>query len=228
MGCHSRTLLGRSIGSWSSFGRIESNGFRRKRTCHSNSCQERPSHSSTLCSNCCLEVSIRFVCIKILPFPLKPDNLIPFLFYSDIGLIKLPKKVQFSETINPVKLACSSASNLNVIAIGNGLMHTSSTELAPILQFTSLKTVPMWKCLSDFPFLLFRKSVICVRGVQQRSSCRGDSGGPLVASDNGALVGLTSFGSSEGCHLGYPQGYTNISSYLEWIKQVTGISDCQK
>ncbi|XP_055327025.1 collagenase-like [Sitodiplosis mosellana] len=148
--------------------------------------------------------------------------------WNDIGLIKLPEKVKFSNTIKPVKLACSSSKNMVVTAIGNGLMNTTSKEIAPILQFTTLKTIPLMQCLPDFPILLFRKSVICARGEQQKSTCRGDSGGPLVAGNSGALVGLTSFGSALGCHLGYPQGYTNLPSYLKFIQQVTGISDCQK
>lgn len=96
-------------------------------------------------------------------------------------MIKLPKQVQLSETIKPVKLACSAAKNLVVTAIGNGLMNTTAKEIAPILQYTTLKTIPLLQCLPDFPFLLFRKSVVCARGEQQKSTCRGDSGGPLVA-----------------------------------------------
>lgn len=143
-------------------------------------------------------------------------------------MIKLPQKVEFSDTIKPVKLACNKAKNVVVTAIGNGLMNTTSKELAPILQFVSLKTIPLVQCLPHFPFLLLRKSVVCARGEQQKSVCHGDSGGPLVADYNGALVGLTSFGSAAGCHLGYPQGYTSIASYLQWIEEVTGISDCQE
>ncbi|XP_031621552.1 collagenase-like [Contarinia nasturtii] len=149
------------------------------------------------------------------------------VLWNDIGLIKLPQKVEFSKTIKPVKLACSSSKNLAVTVIGNGLMKTDSKELAPILQFTTLKTVPLTQCLVEYPILFLRKSVICARGVQQKSSCKGDSGGPLVSAQSGALVGLTSFGSAHGCHLGYPQGYTNIPSYLQWIQEVTGISDCE-
>lgn len=127
-----------------------------------------------------------------------------------------------------MKLACSPGKRLPVTAIGNGLTNTTQKEIAPILQFTSLTTISLIECLPDFPFLLFRKSVVCARGVQQRSTCRGDSGGPLVSKNSGALVGLTSFGSALGCHLGYPQGYTSLPSYLQFIKDVTGISDCQE
>lgn len=123
-------------------------------------------------------------------------------------------------------MACSSGNNLDVVAIGNGLMHDSDKTIAPTLQYTSLKTVSMIKCLPSFPFLLFRKNVICVKGEQKRSACRGDSGGPLISAEKKTLVGLTSFGSGFGCELGSPQGFTKVSAHLPWIKQVTGL-DCQ-
>lgn len=150
-----------------------------------------------------------------------------FFSYSDIALIRLPQKVEFSETVKPVKLACSSVIFLPVTVIGNGVMKSTSKKIAPILQFTSLKTITLSECLASYPFLGMRDSVICARGEEQRSTCFGDSGGPLVASGSGALVGVTSFASAEGCDLGFPQGYSNIPVYLEWIKQVTGISECQ-
>lgn len=117
---------------------------------------------------------------------------------------------------------------MDAVAIGNGLMHDSDKTIAPTLQYTSLKTVSIAKCLPSFPFLLFRKNVICVKGQEKRSACRGDSGGPLIAADSRALIGLTSFGSAMGCELGLPQGFTRVSSHLPWITEVSGISDCLK
>lgn len=136
--------------------------------------------------------------------------------------------MKFTNVIKPVELACTPAKNLNVVVIGNGLTNTTETTLAPILQFADLKTIPLNQCLLDFPYLIFRKSVVCARGEQQRSSCHGDSGGPLIAKNSHALVGLTSFGSPMGCHIGLPQGYTSIASYLGWINKVTGISQCKQ
>lgn len=95
---------------------------------------------------------------------------------NDIGLIKLPKPVTFTDVIKPVNLACDSVKNADVIAIGNGLMNTTAKTIAPILQYTELETISMFRCLQSFPFLVFRKSVLCVHGVQSKSACRGDSG----------------------------------------------------
>lgn len=77
-------------------------------------------------------------------------------------------------------------------------MNTTDKALAPILQWAPLKTIGMMECVPQFPFLLLRKSVICARGEEQRSTCRGDSGGPLISKKDKTLVGLTSFGRAEG------------------------------
>jgi hypothetical protein len=36
-------------------------------------------------------------------------------------------------------------------------------------------------------------------------------------------VGLVSFGSASGCELGYPTGFSRISSFVDWIVSVTGL-----
>lgn len=138
-------------------------------------------------------------------------------------MIKLPEPVEFTDIIKPVELACSSTSGMDVVAIGNGITKNTDKTIAPILQYTELKTITMLQCVIDYPILLFRKSVICAEGVQQRSVCRGDSGGPLVTADSNKLVGISSFVNIQGCELGIPQGFTRVASHLEWIKEVTGV-----
>lgn len=147
-------------------------------------------------------------------------------YYSDVALIKLPSPVEFSDVVKPVPMACASTGGMDVVAIGNGLTKDTDKTIAPTLQYTQLQTISMVECVLDYPILLFRKSVVCARGVQQRSVCRGDSGGPLVTGDTGELVGIASFVNILGCENGVPQGFTRVSAHLEWIKEVTGI-DCK-
>lgn len=145
------------------------------------------------------------------------------MFNSDIGLIKLPSPVKFSDVIKSIPLACSSTSGLDVIAIGNGITKNTARSIPPILQFTHLRTVAKFDCLGEFPFLIFQTNVICAEGNGKNSVCRGDSGGPLASAKTGSLVGVASFVSVEGCEEGLPQGFVRVSSYLNWIKKVTGI-----
>jgi secreted trypsin-like serine protease len=56
---------------------------------------------------------------------------------------------------------------------------------------------------------------------------QGDSGGPLVyleSDDIYTQVGIVSFGAAIGCELGYPVGFTRVTSFLSWISETTGIS----
>lgn len=58
--------------------------------------------------------------------------------------------------------------------------------------------------------------VCAYSGMFGTGACLGDSGGPLI-SDN-KLIGIVSFARI--CALGYPDGYTRISTYAGWIDQV--------
>lgn len=145
---------------------------------------------------------------------------------SDIGLIKLPTPIEFTDIIKPVSLACTSNNDVDVIAIGNGIMDSKIKELAPILQYVHLKTVSLTTCVPYFPIIAFRKTVICSKGDGKRSICNGDSGGPLIEATSRNLIGVSSFGSALGCGTA-PQGFTRVTEYLKWIEEVTSIT-CKK
>lgn len=63
-------------------------------------------------------------------------------------------------------------------------------------------------------FLNFRRGAFLTHDYFQ-----GDSGGPLVA--DGVQVGVVSWGSP--CALGRPDVYARVWSYVDWIKQTSGI-----
>lgn len=57
-----------------------------------------------------------------------------------------------------------------------------------------------------------------------QDTCRGDSGGPLLTGtpDDPVIVGLTSFGSGQGCGLAHvPSGYTSTADMVDWIEGIT-------
>lgn len=153
---------------------------------------------------------------------------VPSVVWNDIALIALEAPVEFSDTIKAIQLPINTkplAPGTPLTAIGFGLRNTSDTTLAPVLQHAVLNVITNRECRKDFPFLIGRKSVVCTRGLALESACNGDSGGPLVRLDvinpsDTTLIGLTSFGSIEGCHLGHPSVFTRIQSYLPWISYI--------
>lgn len=80
-----------------------------------------------------------------------------------------------------------------------------------------LTTITNKKCKNDYPRGLIRDETLCAySGIFGTGVCLGDSGGPLIA--NNKIIGISSFARI--CALGYPDGFTRVSKYVDWINQV--------
>lgn len=64
-------------------------------------------------------------------------------------------------------------------------------------------------------------STICALLGSGSGTCRGDSGGPIITHNK--LIGVVSWGIRP-CGAGHPDGFTRLSSFLDWIFEVTGVS----
>lgn len=151
---------------------------------------------------------------------------VPQITWNDIAIVSWEEPVNFTATINRVVLPVSSPDfhGISAIASGFGLQNTSAPAIAPVLQWTQLNTIDNFECYQFFGPLVARLSVICARGDERRSACNGDSGGPLVTDDeNRVLIGLTSFGSDEGCHHGIPVVFTRVTYFMSWIRSIVNI-----
>lgn len=141
---------------------------------------------------------------------------------NDVALLKLENPVQFSETIQPVKLTTKATheAETKVTAMGFGYLRTNAEELSPTLQFADLYLITNEQCSRVFPFVANRDDVICAGG-GSKSTCNGDSGGPLVFYENGTptLIGSSSFVSPRGCEYGISAGFSNTFTFLEWIEE---------
>ncbi|CAD7083013.1 unnamed protein product [Hermetia illucens] len=144
---------------------------------------------------------------------------------NDIGLIKLPNKVNFTKNIQPASLPTSQdlLVGKTVIASGWGLQSTSASRPASELQYAPLQVLSNEECAKSYDPVLIRPSIICAKGANLQSPCSGDSGGPLVLNGTRTLVGITSFGSVLGCDFGYPGGFSRVAYFLDWISAKTGI-----
>lgn len=54
----------------------------------------------------------------------------------------------------------------------------------------------------------------------EKGSCNGDSGGGLFIGTTNVerkLIGIASFASSQGCEKDFPEVYTRVSSFTDWV-----------
>ncbi|XP_023038410.1 kallikrein-8 isoform X3 [Piliocolobus tephrosceles] len=87
------------------------------------------------------------------------------------------------------------------------------------LNCAEVKIFPQKKCEDAYPGQI-TDGMVCAGGSKGADTCQGDSGGPLVC--NGALQGITSWGSDPCGRSDRPGVYTNICRYLDWIKKTIG------
>ncbi|XP_053687228.1 brachyurin-like [Sabethes cyaneus] len=158
----------------------------------------------------------------------------PVNVLNDIAILRLPRTLVLSDKIQPVRLPSRQEARqdlASVDAIVSGWGALNGDEFAEIsenlrleLRFVSNPIISNEACKQEFKDIL-RETHVCVSGSHGRNACQGDSGGPLTAQLNGkvTLVGIVSFGSTEGCEKGLPAVYTRVSSYLDWISEHTNI-----
>jgi len=150
--------------------------------------------------------------------------------HNDLALVHLPEKVEFSNIIRPVCLpgyseASDPLAHMDAQASGWGKPTDSSQSISPVLREVTVDTITNLMCALEYPTVV-NKNILCISGKDGKSTCNGDSGGPLHLVTDGVFkqVGITSFGSSMGCEIGFHAGFTRTASFLEWIETNTGLA----
>uniref|UniRef100_A0A336M1A2 CSON006365 protein n=1 Tax=Culicoides sonorensis TaxID=179676 RepID=A0A336M1A2_CULSO len=141
---------------------------------------------------------------------------------NDVGLVKLPEAVKFSDKIKPVKLPKNNNDkyeNEMAVVSGWGLEHTGGSQAPHELRFTELRVISNAECKKVYNGLIVKDSTICAKGEEKESACNGDSGGPLVHKETGELIGVVSFVGVEGCEVGLPVGFARVTKFLDWIQK---------
>ncbi|XP_050668428.1 collagenase-like [Leptidea sinapis] len=153
---------------------------------------------------------------------------------DDIGLIKFPIAIEYSQRIQPIRLQSSQDRNKNYdrmrfTATGWGRTWTGGSS-PQVMNWVYLLGVTNFNCLLAFNFSpIIVDSTICASffNVTSQSTCQGDSGGGLTVEDidgQPTQVGVSSFVSSGGCHTEVPAGFIRPGHYHEWYTEVTGIN----
>lgn len=144
---------------------------------------------------------------------------VPFLVWNDIGLIRLDWPVDFSDTIQPIGIDTSDLTTNTSLTYMGFINYLNETG---VLQHAQLNSISNWECVKDYPFIAFRRSVVCANRVVVNFPCGGEIGGPLIRPNPvnpraPTLVGLASFGSIN-CHMYVPVVSTRVSLFLPWIQ----------
>ncbi|VVC97128.1 unnamed protein product [Leptidea sinapis] len=145
------------------------------------------------------------------------------LYYElnyDIALLKLDRKVPFSEFIRPACLPLEAAGDTEYIAAGWGLTADLGNS-SQFLMKVHLKEENGSEC-EKMGFNWDPKRMICARGFEIGSdTCQGDSGGPLMTVSEGAdlycnyvINGVVSRGKKCGAGVAI---YTKVDFFIEWI-----------
>ncbi|XP_038216002.1 collagenase-like [Zerene cesonia] len=158
----------------------------------------------------------------------------PFVQPNDIGVIKFPRPVEYTDVIKPIRLQSSVDKDKNyeglvLLATGWGRNWTNgvSPENMNWVYLTGVSNEDCRVAFSGSSTIV--PSTICAAyyNVSSQSTCQGDSGGGLTVVDEDGIVsqvGVSSFVSSSGCHTPIPAGFIRPGHYHDWFYQVTGIN----
>ncbi|KAH8234907.1 hypothetical protein KR032_005220 [Drosophila birchii] len=146
-------------------------------------------------------------------------------FLNDIAIIKFPVDIAFDEYIKPAKLPQADIVYSNeAFASGWGAIETNGTEIYdPKLRHSNLTILSHAECKKRLKRHFLVSSKICV-APSENPTCMGDSGGPLAVKHDKdiVLLGITSYGITRNCTNEFPEVFTRVASYLNWIHENAG------
>ncbi|XP_012538931.2 chymotrypsin-2 [Monomorium pharaonis] len=136
---------------------------------------------------------------------------------ADLAIITLAKKICTSLSQSPIALAtCDVPIGQRVTISGWGRVHSFSWP-SRNLQKLSVPIIENNVCQTYYKNTTILSSQICTFERKGIGACKGDSGSPLVY--DGKLVGIFSW--TIPCALGFPDVYTRVNYFIDFIKQVT-------
>jgi len=157
------------------------------------------------------------------------ENWNSFTLSNDLALIRMPSPIKFTPEIQPVCLPTYTDASDDFVGemvtlTGWGRPSDSASGISEVLREVDVTTISTADCQAYYGIVTDK--ILCIDSTGGHGSCNGDSGGPMNYVTGGVTQtrGITSFGSSTGCETGYPDGYTRVTSYLDWIESNTGIA----
>ncbi|XP_037809753.1 collagenase-like [Lucilia sericata] len=165
---------------------------------------------------------------RLFPHP----NHRPHINGNDIGLIELPTPLTYNAFIQPIPLVTSAeAASTDFIGVisfisGFGYYINKVSKSSKWLLWGAEEVVRNPVCGIIYGPL--PPSHMCTVGytIDRQHPCKGDSGGALVWRNPNRThkqIGVFSYGRAEDC-AGRPSAYMRVSSYLDFINNVTGLN----
>ncbi|KAJ9579980.1 hypothetical protein L9F63_004363 [Diploptera punctata] len=142
---------------------------------------------------------------------------------NDIGLIKLKKPIQYTDSIKPVCLPDPASDYTNLTGMITGWGRTAQNgKPSRYLRNAGVKIIPQEACKNTTVGEKITDTMLCAYEFGT-DACQGDSGGPLLYEKLPGKVeqiGVVSWGI--GCaEPGIPGVYTKMTEYVNWIKENT-------
>lgn len=148
---------------------------------------------------------------------------------NDIGLVKLPQPIEFSKTVQPIRLptTCERNENADVNSLGYRWTYEDSIKkFMPSLQRISMRTSSRSQCYRAYPFFKWRRTVVCAKS-KHKLTVATESGIPLVRQNDTTLIAVSSFFNLNGGFEDLPKVYTvytYVAPYHYWIMKTTGLN----
>ncbi|XP_071578267.1 chymotrypsinogen B-like [Temnothorax nylanderi] len=151
--------------------------------------------------------------------------------YNDIALLYMPQDIPFSNNIQPIKLAYYESfvnkfvKDAYVVGWRKKNTTSESTMETMKLKYATLPIIENNVCRQYWP--INDKHICTAAGLGQFACPEGNSNDPLIVRKNGQdfQIGIMMSYGDQSCPDNLPRVYTNVSSYIDWIREVMGASE---
>ncbi|XP_005179487.3 chymotrypsin-1 [Musca domestica] len=148
-------------------------------------------------------------------------------YHNDIALLHVNNTIEWNDRVKPISLPRVLLNTTDPLLLtGWGLIslwdpHPEKLQKLQMFQVTNGECSKM---LEEFDDLHLDVGHLCAFVKRYQGACHGDNGGPLVYQNT--LVGIHAW--SYPCADGYPDVFTNILYYRDWLRQtISGNTKCK-